>query len=200
MLPVDKNVVRRFWENVEPGPENGCWVWKGPRREGYGRIQIQGKKLNAHRISFEIHKGAIPEGKIVCHRCNNPPCCNPNHLYAGTDRQNWEDSLLAGTTAACPKLTDSDVKAIRESSETHSCAAKRYGIGWQQVRRIRRREAWGHLLEQPRIIPKYTAAPKLDSDVRQIIREHRRQHKLVEFLAMAFGVSTKHIRKVRHGK
>jgi hypothetical protein len=84
---------------------SGCWEWIGSRdKDGYGRIRgsSHGKVWvkRAHRCSYEEHVGPIPEGLDVCHHCDNPPCINPDHLYAGTKSENMQDMVQRGRSAA----------------------------------------------------------------------------------------------------
>lgn len=76
---------------------NECYGWNGSYDAyGYGRVSINGKWLKAHRVSYEINKGEIPKGLIICHTCNNRECTNPNHLYAGTQKNNNDDTIKSG--------------------------------------------------------------------------------------------------------
>lgn len=83
----------RFWDFVDKSAGPGCWLWTGTRnRQGYGMF---GRRL-AHRVSLALAEGPIPEGKFALHRCDNPPCVNPKHLYAGTASDNMRDALARG--------------------------------------------------------------------------------------------------------
>ena len=77
-----------------------CWNWLGNRRSGYGRFGIQGKSMGAYRASWLIHRGAIPEGMLVMHRCDNPRCVNPDHLQLGTHADNMADCRAKGRAGA----------------------------------------------------------------------------------------------------
>lgn len=79
-----------FWSQVEK--TDGCWVWKGKKYgNGYGRSTVNGKRGPAHRHAWELTNGPIPEGLYVCHHCDNKPCCRPDHLFAGTQKDNMQD-------------------------------------------------------------------------------------------------------------
>lgn len=82
----------RFWERVLK--TQSCWVWTGgKRRKGYGCLEWEGKKRGAHRVSWELHFGPVPDGLHVLHRCDNPPCIRPEHLFLGTNLENHADRV-----------------------------------------------------------------------------------------------------------
>lgn len=89
-----KSPEERFWDAVEKGKkENDCWGWNLKKdKDGYSIFSIE-KSIKAHRYSYEIHHGKIPAGLIVCHKCDNPTCTNPLHLYAGTHKDNALDKI-----------------------------------------------------------------------------------------------------------
>jgi hypothetical protein len=90
---------RRFWPRVAKAGADDCWEWQGPREPaGYGRLIYQGN-VRAHRVAWFLTYGPIPKGLAVCHHCDNPPCCNPGHLYLTTQSQNIKDRARKGRTS-----------------------------------------------------------------------------------------------------
>lgn len=92
-------VEDRFWEKVDRRGPDECWEWQGARNsKGYGELgRAKGKKNEyAHRLAYRIHYGSISEGMFVLHRCDNPPCCNPRHLFEGTPQDNTDDMIAKG--------------------------------------------------------------------------------------------------------
>lgn len=82
--------------------EQGCWEWQGPKRKGYGRIMVAGHNYSVHRLIYMDVIGPIPAGHVVMHRCDNPPCCRPGHLKAGTQAENLADMEIKGRRHRVP--------------------------------------------------------------------------------------------------
>lgn len=87
----------RLERNVCPEPNTGCWLWTGGQTtDGYGVLKFRAVNLRAHRASWEAHRGPIPHGMLVLHRCDTPACINPDHLWLGVDRDNSVDRERKG--------------------------------------------------------------------------------------------------------
>ncbi len=140
----------RFWSKVNPRGENGCWDWIGSRnRAGYGQYMLNGAPHHASRVAYQIVHEKVGRDVSVCHRCDNPPCVNPEHLFAGTHTDNMQDMLAKGRKASPAKLTDDEAREIRASTpyETPAivAAALRYNVSETAIRRLLRRESYKHV-------------------------------------------------------
>ncbi len=137
----------RFWPNVRKS--NGCWEWTGPKEgQGYGAIY-----LKAHIVSYELLVGEVPRGVMVFHRCDNPGCVNPDHLYLGNHSDNAKDAYrngkklrLYGKKKPATKLSDDEVKGIRrkyhKEKVSQASLGKEYGVTQAQISRIVRAKVW----------------------------------------------------------
>src|SRR5665811_1223275 len=92
-----KTPEERFWLYVKRGGGPACWEWTGYKNgKGYGVINLQGQRVLAHRMAWELKNGPVPDGLFVLHRCDNPPCCNLKHLWLGTKADNNNDMTTKG--------------------------------------------------------------------------------------------------------
>ena len=137
-------------------PKSRCWIWTGASIGGYGRATVGRRSRWVHHVSYEKYVGPIAAGLLVLHRCDVPLCCNPDHLFLGTQKENIADCILKGrrgktgvslpgTKNPAAKINDDDVRAIRASTLTLRELSERYGISKARLSLIRRGEAWTHL-------------------------------------------------------
>ncbi len=148
----------RFWQHVTK--TDGCWLWSGAndgKADGYGRLVTKGKtSIGAHRISWELHKGPIPDGLWVLHTCDNRRCVNPAHLFLGTHMENQRDAWNKGRQRAITRqgqrngqttLSAADVVTIRNWSPEVPARefAKHYGVAEVTIYHIRERRLWAQI-------------------------------------------------------
>ena len=149
----------RLLEKIAVNSVTGCWEFTGYRDpNGYGRIQVKrGRDRLAHRMSWTVLRGAIPEGLDVLHRCDNPPCVNPDHLFLGTAADNHADMIAKGRGRSNPrrgiennkaKLTEAEVIAIRDlasSGKSTYAIAEMFGVTRPNIGYIVNGKTWRHL-------------------------------------------------------
>lgn len=148
----------RFWIHVDKYSSD-CWLWTGAKSpNGYGRFRPGPKDVpmvGPHRFSYELHYGAIPDGLVVMHSCDNPACVKPSHLSVGTNKDNTHDAMRKGRMkhyfASGPdvrrgdqakKLSPEKVREIRSSSETRRELAQKFGVDRSIIDRIQTFKAW----------------------------------------------------------
>jgi hypothetical protein len=150
MINITEESIQRFHSRYVVDPITECWVWQ---RDGekcknlYGTFRINRKIVRAHRFSWELHFGIIPDGVFVCHHCDNPPCCNPSHLFLGTAKENNDDCHRKGRAPLGElhrksKLTNELIRMIRSDSRPYPKIAKTFGISPANVCLIKQRKAW----------------------------------------------------------
>ena len=157
-----KDIAKRFEDKVERIPFMGCWVWTGATHErGYGVIgrgaRGEGNE-RAHRLSYRLYKGEIPEGKIILHKCGNPNCVNPWHLEAGTHKENSADMVSmgrrykpdnSGENAKWHKLNADQVKEIQAAKGgekgTGTVLARKFNVSKSAIYEIWSGNNWKKL-------------------------------------------------------
>lgn len=153
-----EEIKARFWSNVDKRGTDECWPWMAGRfLEGYGQFRVWKKHIKAHRFSYEITIGPIGKGLLACHTCDNPPCCNPKHIFVGTHADNARDMTAKGRGYKGPrpsfpgelnpaaKLTFEKVEEIRRLHQ-HGMSQKRLAqqflMSQSQVGNIIRGSSW----------------------------------------------------------
>lgn len=144
---------RKLLRRSIPEPNSGCLLWLGAANKwGYGYVVIKGRTLRAHRVSWEAHNGLIPDGMMVCHKCDVRLCINPGHLFLGTHNENMADMKRKGRVRSPPgernglsKLKDNQIRAIRADKRTNKEIAKEYGVDPSAISRLKTRETWKHV-------------------------------------------------------
>ena len=158
----------RFWSYVERREKNECWLWHGPvDSDGYGQIYWNGALVGAARLMLFFQGEDLSDGLCACHTCDNPPCVNPYHLFAGTKKDNYDDmvekgravkacgdrngsrlhpeSRLRGDAHPYAKLTTDNVIRIRSDSRSGAAIARELGLPRATVNNARRGKTWAHV-------------------------------------------------------
>lgn len=157
MKPQDSDIGRLFTERLLPQcvRVGGCLICtRAPKKNGYVQLHIRPKRFYAHRLSYEAHYGPIPDEMYVLHRCDVRACCEPTHLFIGTQadniadmdskgrRRNWHPRGMRNPAAI---LTEAKVIAIRSASGMNKDIAVEFGVSKSLVSAIKRREVWQHI-------------------------------------------------------
>jgi hypothetical protein len=162
-----KDFVKHFWAKVDMRRPDDCWLWQSTiSSRGYGSVTHKGKVKSAHRTAYELAKGPIPAGHFVCHRCDTPACCNPAHLFAGTNSDNQLDSSAKGRMPSKrgklnpmygrvghrhprSKLTETQVRTIKrlynQGSYTYKQLGEKFGVITATVSHIMNGRIWRHV-------------------------------------------------------
>lgn len=148
--------VARFWSKIDRRGPDDCWEWRATRNsQGYGRFRIGDSLYRAHRIALAVTYGDTK--LLICHRCNNPACCNPKHLYAGTQKDNIQQCYAEGRNRhgdnrgenhGNAKLVESDIceiRRLRVDGWLLREIAEEYDISFQQVSKVCRKKLWKHV-------------------------------------------------------
>lgn len=148
------SLPERFWSKVDRLHGDGCWPWTACVRnkdEGYGAFWLCGRHRPAHRIAWELTNGPITDPEmVVCHRCDNPPCCNPAHLFLGTALENNNDKVAkrrhpTGERHHFAILTAEEVAEIRAAPKYRGYRlplAEKFGVRLQLITEIRSGVSW----------------------------------------------------------
>jgi len=146
----------RFDSKYIPVTESGCWLWEAyVSPNGYGTFSVEGKTQGAHRVSYFLHKGEIPTGAYVLHKCDNTICVNPEHLFLGTQLDNMKDMAKKGRRHSPnhkgelhpnTKLSTEDVICILKDGVTPMPSlALLFGVSYDTIYKIKKRVTWKHI-------------------------------------------------------
>lgn len=148
----DEKFIRRFWKKINK--TDGCWLWSGAiSAHGYGYIKQHGQARLAHRVSWEMEGGPIPNGLFVCHRCDVRNCVNPKHLFLGTHDDNMQDASEKGRWACgekqwMSKLTAAqvvEIRRLRSNGIKLKVIAEEFGVSTPTICQIINRKLWAHI-------------------------------------------------------
>jgi hypothetical protein len=169
---LDDKLIKRFYSKLQIKGPNECWEFKGANRYGYGQLKLSNSRkiIQATHVSYLISNklDSIPKGLHVCHRCDNPPCCNPQHLFLGTAKDNSDDKINKGRNKCGPQegqkngnssLTEKQVKVIIKEiklGKTNVSIAKEFSVTHSLISAIRLGKAWVNLTKGP-LTSKYSS-------------------------------------------
>lgn len=151
----DRSGTDAFWRMVDKSGD--CWIWKGAiGTDGYGKRSRKNQSTRAHRMAYEMARGPIPEGMVICHTCDNPPCVRPDHLWAGTVADNARDMAAKGrasrkvSNAKLNVAIANDIRAeYRQGGVTMRGLALKYDVAESSVNRIINNKSWVEGQVQP---------------------------------------------------
>lgn len=135
IIRIERNFNKKYTID-----ENGCWLWNGARRGKYGLFRFDNKIQSAHRVSYILHKGNIPDNMVIRHICDNPLCVNPDHLEIGTYQDNYDDRNKRGKFNS--KLTGDQVKYILNSTIDIKELSALYNVSIDTIKRIKNGKSW----------------------------------------------------------
>lgn len=139
-------VKQRFSTMFRKCKKTGCWVWtKSKTSKGYGRMNVDGKTVRAHRLAWKLYNGRIGKGKCVLHKCDNPSCVNPDHLFLGTNSDNTRDMMEKQRYFG--KLKVKEVSEIKKLLKTHTQVelADKYNVSQSAISSIKTGRNWSHV-------------------------------------------------------
>jgi len=147
-------ISERFWDKVDKRSDNECWEWKAYKTpEGYGQFGVKNIIFKAHRVAWMLHTGdTLYNGEFVLHKCDNPSCVNPNHLFLGNNQLNMADKASKGRSNGelnnSHKLTEQQVIQIRQAHQngtTKYKLARKYDVSNGCITKIVTRQTWRHI-------------------------------------------------------
>lgn len=199
--PSEK-LIQNFWKSVRK--TESCWTWTGMKNnKGYGFLSVQhGELIGAHRLSWIIHFGQIPDGLFVCHKCDTPSCTNPSHLFTGTASDNMLDKIMKGRdyldgAYKNSKLSYKDVNEIRNiyigGNITQKQLAEKYGTTRENIHYVIKGKSWKHL-DSKNTTPKDMRVKLSEKQIEEIkLLKGRESHRSI---AKKFNISKTHVTRL----
>ncbi len=201
----------RFWAKIDKRSPDDCWPWTGCRRDGYGLFLLGRTTYSAHRIAFLESTGIQPQHLCVCHTCDMPLCCNPKHLFLGTNADNMRDRNKKGRQAKGEKLhtarlTEENVIKISQAQKAYFhgqdvALAGEYGVASNAIRAIRTGEHWAHLESVKAVSSMRVSKPQLTEQqvvkIKNDLKTFRRGQGKI--LAEKYNTTLKAIYRIRQG-
>jgi hypothetical protein len=154
---TEAELINDFWKKIKKGGDSECWNWTASKtKDGYGRFRNGPVMVLAHRFSFALKNGEIPSGILVCHKCDNAKCCNPSHLFLGTNKDNCDDKIRKGRSnpafgvrCSLAKLNNKKVQEIRDASKnmniTYKELSKIFKVSTTTIANVIKRRTWRHI-------------------------------------------------------
>lgn len=148
-----ERTIERLEKNSTPEPNSGCWLWLGViGGAGYGRIKYKGQPWIVHRLAWTVHKGTIPEGAMVCHKCDVRSCINPDHLYIGDQETNMSDMVQRSRQAFGERhgfaiLDENQIEKIKCDNRPDRIIAEELGVARSTIQAAKTGRTWKHLCE-----------------------------------------------------
>lgn len=148
---MPSKIFAKFWGKVDQsGGPDACWPWTGDKhRKGYGRAFVYGFSVPSHRLALTLHSGEPSDDSLhACHTCDNPPCCNPAHLWWGTNSENVRDAISKGrwSNIAKRKIDRDELVALRVQGLSYSQLAKHFSVNQANIGRALKASGYSELM------------------------------------------------------
>lgn len=199
--------LERFWSKVDKRGEDECWNWiKFKDKDGYGNLTFRQKSYPAHRFAYYLEFGEYDDNCFVCHKCDNPSCVNPNHLFLGDSKTNVADRHIKnrdaiGSKIGTSKLLESEVSEIMRLYFNKLMKikdiAKKFNINKSTIERIISGERWGHVVENRGI---YDNGRRLTKESAEEIRNLYKQGVMQIDIAPMFNIDQSTVSNIISGR
>lgn len=228
-ININQSDIEKFWSRVDKKSESECWAWKmSCNSRGYGKFQVGRKTISAHRFSIVASGNEIPDGMFSCHKCDNPPCCNPNHLFIGSSADNQRDmadkgrsckgernpskthpELFRGENNYGHKLTDEIVSRLRESppiGANMNSEALKYSVSASALRGAIVGSTWKHLpATNPNKLQAFLNAShpirvRITRQTADLVKEQLRLGMGVKEVSAKMGIHQRTVRRILSGQ